>query len=157
MTSPPANSFLIALGAMLLVLLASAVHGRILRRQDAAEPEDDPGAAAGWQVPLPPLPAVTVRLRAYSWATGVSFGMLAAAAALGAVVAKSGKALLYGLVICLAALIAMVGRWPRRSSFDLALPGSPDSPGGGKDGSAPAGGRGQDETPAARRGRGTPD
>jgi hypothetical protein len=61
------------------------------------------------------------RLRAYSWATGVSFGMLAVAVALGAGVASTGKAPLYGLVICIAALFSMTARWPRRSGFDLAL------------------------------------
>jgi hypothetical protein len=142
MTSPPADSFLIAVGAMLLVLLASAVHRRILRQpasdldgDPAGELDDDPGgepdgdrggepvgepnAPAHRRPPRPSRAPAAVRLRAYSWATGVSFGMLAAAAALGAVVALGGKALFYGLVICLAALIAMVARWPRRSGFDL--------------------------------------
>ena len=164
MTSPPANSFLIALGAMLLVLLTSAVHGRILRRQaeaeadaedaaeaeneaeagDKADPADDPGATAGRAPVEPPAAA---RLRAYTWATGVSFAMLATAAALGALVASSGKALLYGLVICLAALIAMVGRWPRRSSFELALTGGPGAPPRGGGGPAPAGDGGRDQPP----------
>jgi hypothetical protein len=142
MASPPADSFLIAIGAMLLVLLASAVHRRILRQpagdldgDPAGEPDGDPGgepdgdrggepvgepnAPAHRRPPRPSRAPAAVRLRAYSWATGVSFGMLAAAAALGAVVALGGKALFYGLVICLAALIAMVARWPRRSGFDL--------------------------------------
>jgi hypothetical protein len=158
MTSPPADSFLIAVGAMLLVLLASAVHRRILRQpatdldgDPAGEPDGDPGgeldvdrggepdgdpggepdgdrggepvgepnAPVHRRPPRPSRAPAAVRLRAYSWATGVSFGMLAAAAALGAVVALGGKALFYGLVICLAALIAMAARWPRRSGFDL--------------------------------------
>jgi hypothetical protein len=150
MTSPPADSFLIAVGAMLLVLLASAVHRRILRQpagdldgDPAGEPDDDrsgepdgerggdrggeldgdrggePNAPAHRWPPRPSRAPAAVRLRAYSWATGVSFGMLAAAAALGAVVALGGKALFYGLVICLAALIAMAARWPRRSGFDV--------------------------------------
>ena len=119
LASPPFESFLIAFGAMLLVLLASAVHGRILRRQTAAELEepeeaDDPGKAEA------------ARLRAYSWATGASFGMLAVAAALGAMVASAGEAPFYGLVICIAALFAMAARWPRRSGFDMAL--RPDGP-----------------------------
>jgi hypothetical protein len=110
MESPPFDSFLVALCAMLLVLLASAVYGRILRRQAAAELEE---AAAE--------EAVAARLRAYTWATGVSFGMLLVAAALGAGVASAGKAPLYGVVICIAALFSMAARWPRRSGFDLAL------------------------------------
>ena len=126
MESPPADSFLVAASAMLLVLLASAVYGRILRRQAAAEPEES--EEAGEPEARETLAAVAARLRAYSWATGASFGMLAAAAALGAMVASTGKAPFYGLVICVAALFSMVARWPRRSGFDLALrSGRPDA------------------------------
>ncbi len=145
MSPPPADWFLVAFGAMLLVLLASAVHARILRRQadaeadaeadggDEAEAEGGSGAGSGEGAgaeggdgsggAAPPRVQAADRLRAYSWATGVSFGMLALAAALGGVVAQQGKALFYGLVICLAALIGMVARWPRRSGFELALAG----------------------------------
>ena len=139
LASPPFASFLVAFGAMLLVLLASAVHGRILRRQVAAELEEreaaeDREAAEGPQAEEklaaenvePPRTPAAARLRAYSWATGASFGMLAAAAALGAMVASAGKAPFYGLVICIAALFAMAARWPRRSGFDMAL--RPDGP-----------------------------
>jgi hypothetical protein len=170
MESPPADSFLVAVGAMLLVLLASAAYGRILRRQAAAELEEsvkaeEPEAreklAAARKEPEEREELVAARkepeeweeeaqeklaaemgepeereeptegrrqrvapaaaLRAYSWATGASFGMLAMAAALGAMVASTGKAPFYGLVICIAALFSMVARWPRRSGFDLAL------------------------------------
>jgi hypothetical protein len=117
MESPPFDSFLVAAGAMLLVLLASAAYGRILRRQAAAEPEESEEAGEAEA----PAPAPAARLRAYSWATGASFGMLTAAAALGAVVAIAGRAPFYGLVICIAALFSMTARWPRRSGFDLAL------------------------------------
>jgi hypothetical protein len=129
MESPPIDSFLVALGGMLLVLLASAVYGRILRRQAAAEleeaaeaeeavPAEDAAPAEEWEARQNPAAA---RLRAYSWATGASFGMLAVAAVLGAIVASTGRAPLYGLVICIAALFSMAARWPRRSGFDLAL------------------------------------
>jgi hypothetical protein len=63
-------------------------------------------------------PSEAKRLHAYTWATGVSFGALAVAAALGTVVALAGRAPFYGLVICLASLLAMVARWPRRGSFE---------------------------------------
>jgi hypothetical protein len=135
MESPPVDSFLVALGAMLLVLLASAVYGRILRRQAAAEVEEaaeleeaaeaegvaaaEDAVEAEEAAARERLPAA--RLRAYSWATGASFGMLTVAAALGAMVASAGKAPLYGLVICIGALFSMAARWPRRSGFDLAL------------------------------------
>jgi hypothetical protein len=141
MESPPFDSFLVALCAMLLVLLASAVYGRILRRQAPDELEESVEAEAAAEVegaaaaddalaaeaaaeaeePEPRERAVAARLRAYSWATGASFGMLAVGAALGALVASAGKAPLYGLVICIAALFSMAARWPRRSGFDLAL------------------------------------
>ncbi|HEY6320237.1 MAG TPA: hypothetical protein VJA16_01630 [Thermoanaerobaculia bacterium] len=129
MESPPIDSFLVALGAMLLVLLASAVYGRILRRQAAAELEDSAEAeevaaaedAAAAEAAAAPERLAAARLRAYSWATGASFGMLAVAAVLAAIVAMTGRAPLYGLVICIAALFSMAGRWPRRSGFDLAL------------------------------------
>ncbi|HXO26305.1 MAG TPA: hypothetical protein VOA80_03110 [Thermoanaerobaculia bacterium] len=141
MESPPFDSFLVALCAMLLVLLASAAYGRILRRQapdeleesveaegeaeaEGAAAADDAlaaEAAAEAEEPEARERAVAARLRAYSWATGASFGMLAVGAALGALVASAGKAPLYGLVICIAALFSMAARWPRRSGFDLAL------------------------------------
>jgi hypothetical protein len=137
MTSPPGDSFLIALGAMLLVLLASAVHRRILRPRLMAATEDDPGAPEAPADSAPSRPPAAARLRAYSWATGVTFGMLAAAAALGALAASAGKALLYGLVICLATLIAMAGWWPRRSGVDLALSGGSEPPDESGDRSGP--------------------
>jgi hypothetical protein len=130
MASPPGDSFLAALCAMVLVLLASAAHGRILRRQAAAEIDDaaemdgvdDPDGAATAGRPRPPAAAVTAsRLSAYTWATGAWFGMLAVAAALGAVAAAGGRAPLYGLVVSVAVLFAMVARWPRRSGFEMAF------------------------------------
>jgi hypothetical protein len=141
MESPPIDSFLVALGAMLLVLLASAVYGRLLRRQatseveEAAELEEAAEAegaveaeesaeaeeAVAAEEPEARERPAAARLRAYSWATGASFGMLTVAAALGAMVASTGKAPLYGLVICIAALFSMAARWPRRSGFDLTL------------------------------------
>ena len=134
MESPPAGAFLAAVGAMLLVLLSSAVHGRILRRQATSEAEDLEeleeleGWAAAEERGKPKAGEEAARLRAYSWATGASFGMLAAAAALGAMVASNGRAPFYGLVICIAALFSMAARWPRRSGFDLALrPDRPDA------------------------------
>jgi hypothetical protein len=141
LASPPAGSFLIAFGAMLLVLLSSAVHGRILRlpapRQAEAEDrdilapvdeEDVPGPAGedgrsgGWRDEGQRRRAWPAeRLRAYSWATGILFAMLGVAAGLGVSVAFAGQAPFYGLVICLASLVGMAARWPRRSAFEVAL------------------------------------
>lgn len=120
MTSAPGASFLMAVCGMVLVLLASAAHGRILRRQADAEMEAmdgvDGAVAAGTPLPVP----AAARLRGFSWATGVCFGMLAAAAVLGALAAASGKAAFYGLIVCVAVLFAMKARWPTRRAFELA-------------------------------------
>jgi hypothetical protein len=157
LASPPFASFLIAFGAMLLVLLSSAVHGRILRLPDlrqeeaaAAEGQEkaegrvedvDRGAAerhsgeedppaltaesrlrGGWQDERRSRLAWSAgRLRAYTWATALGFAMLGVAAALGAMVAIAGQAPFYGLVICLASLLSMAARWPRRGAFEVAL------------------------------------
>jgi hypothetical protein len=136
--SPPFACFLVALGAMLLVLLASAVHGRILRREasgravaaageaPAGDEHHQAGAESGDEGRLirprrRPAGWLAERLSAYSWATAAAFAMLAAAVALGAALAFGGGAPLYGLVICLASLAVMGARWPRRGTFDLAL------------------------------------
>jgi len=146
LASPPVGSFLTAFGAMLLVLLSSAVHGRILRlsvpRRETAEAAAGPGTAdAAEEVTAEAMvedggsgagadrdaerrrrrawPAE--RLRAYSWAIGIGFAMLGVAAALGATVAIAGRAPFYGLVVCLASLLGMAARWPRRSAFEVAL------------------------------------
>ncbi len=145
---------MIAFGAMVLVLLSSAVHGRILR---LPMPREEPaGAAAGGET-VERLAGETAqaaggetveaageeggsgtgddwdaerrrrrawsagRLRAYSWAIGIGFAMLGVAAALGATVAIAGRAPFYGLVVCLASLLGMAARWPRRSAFEVAL------------------------------------
>jgi hypothetical protein len=152
--SPPFASFLVALGAMLLVLLASAVHGRILRREAAASGRATEASDAGETLPADergeagaesgdegrlvrprrrPAGWLAERLSAYSWATAAAFAMLAAAVALGAALAFGGGAPLYGLVICLASLAVMGARWPRRGTFDLAL-----GAGGGPDAAPPA-------------------
>jgi hypothetical protein len=128
MASPPAGSFLIALGGLLLVLLSSGVYGRILRRPAALEPEPDGGA--GGVRPPPPVWAEE-RLRAYARATAITFALLAVAAGVGAMVAIAGRAPTYGLVICLASLLSMAARWPRRSGFDLALEAEAPPPAAG--------------------------
>jgi hypothetical protein len=141
---PSSDAFLVALGAMLLVLLASAVHGRILRRQETeqlpagdglGETEAPPPA---WQPSRSPA-WIAKRLRAYSQATWAAFAMLAAAVALGAALALGGRAPFYGLVICLASLAVMGARWPRRATFDLALgpPREHDEPQETGDGARP--------------------
>jgi hypothetical protein len=123
-TSPPGDSFLMALGAMLLILLSSAAHTRLLRRELEPEEAAD-GEAAAAATPSSSeaarLARTGERLRAFGRATVVSFAMQAVAAALGATVAFRGNAPFYGLVICMAALLAMVARWPRRRRFEMLL------------------------------------
>lgn len=141
LASPPSGSFLIAFGAMLLVLLSSAVHGRVLRlpapRQAEAEdidslvpaeegislgPAGEDGRGGAWRDEGQRRRAWPAeRLRAYSWATGILFAMLGVAAGLGVSVAIAGQAPFYGLVICLASLLGMAARWPRRGAFEVAL------------------------------------
>jgi hypothetical protein len=123
--APPMSSFLAAFGGLLLVLLASAAHARILRVEEADEIEESNSEEPSW---------VAARLRAYSVATGVAFGMLALAAGLAVGVGTVGGAPFYGLVICLAGLFGMLAKWPRRSGFDLIL-GAGGSGEGGKEGS----------------------
>jgi hypothetical protein len=130
MASPPADSFLIALGGLLLVLLSSGVYGRILRRPAALEPGPDGGAGGE---PPPPAAWAEERLSVYARATGIAFAMLAVAAGLGALVAITGRAPTYGLVISLASLLSMAARWPRRSGFDLALAAEAPPPPTGPD------------------------
>jgi hypothetical protein len=105
--SPPGSSFLAALGALLLVLLSSSARTRILRRA-REEGVDEPGGVEGW-------------LRVYSRATAVSFTMLGAAVALGGMAALRGRAPFYGLVICLASVLCMAVRWPRRADLEVAM------------------------------------
>ena len=72
-------------------------------------------AAGGW-------------LGVYSRATAVHFAMLAVAVALGGMVALRGRAPFYGLVICLASLLSMAARWPRRGRL-LAMAMDEEGPG----------------------------
>lgn len=118
--SPPGESFLMSVGALLLVILSSAARARVLRgaREERSDEAGDvagagagPDGWAGW-------------LRVYSRATGISFAMLGAAVALGGMAALRGRAPFYGLVICLASLLAMIVRWPRRSGLDVAMDGA---------------------------------
>jgi hypothetical protein len=111
-----------AFGAMLLILLSSAVRARVLRRAQEALADEADEEAVGDTAGVRGRPAAR-RLSAYSWAVGAGFGMLSAAVALGVWVAVAAGALFYGLVICLACLMAMAAAWPRRRAFAAALGG----------------------------------
>jgi hypothetical protein len=105
--------------AMLLILVTSRLQASILRRTGRGAAASDPsarGAAASDPAPAP-LPAVAAgMLAAYARATRISFALLAAAAALGLVVAAVTGTVRYALVICAAAALGMLARWPRHSA-----------------------------------------
>jgi hypothetical protein len=109
LSSPPTASFLMAVAALLLVLLSSAARARILRRA-REDGIDEPSGFGGW-------------LRVYARATFVCFAMLGTAVALGGTVALRGRAPFYGLVVCLASLLCMAVRWPRRAGLDVVMDG----------------------------------
>ncbi len=159
--SPPAASFLLAFGAMLLILLSRPLRANILRRADEreldADADDGDGAGdlagavergdgAGLVAPAatpaqtemeailagaaPRLDAgqqwddaASRRLDAFTWATLAGFAMLGAATAIGIWVAVAGSAVFYGLVICVAGLLAMAATWPRRSDLPAQADG----------------------------------
>ncbi|HYG65135.1 MAG TPA: hypothetical protein VEL74_21320, partial [Thermoanaerobaculia bacterium] len=62
-------------------------------------------------------------LAAYRKGTLVSFALLDGAAVLGLVVALLSGNRFYGTVLCAAALLGMLTRWPRASEVDRLLRG----------------------------------
>ena len=100
---------------------AAAVEAAAVEAAAAAEPAAEAAA--------PEAVAVLARLRAFSWATGTCFGMLAVAAVLGALAADGGKAPLLGVVVCVAVVFAMRARWPTRGAFESAFPATGPDPG----------------------------
>jgi hypothetical protein len=89
--------------AMLLILATSRLQASILGRAGRGSPAAEPARAA----------AV---VDAYARATTISFGLLAAAAALGPVIAAVTGTVRYALVICGAAALGMLARWPRHAA-----------------------------------------
>ncbi len=95
--------------AVLVILVTSRVHTAMLERAGR-------GPAAG-------LPATVVAavLESYARATTMSFVLLDGAAALGLVVAVVTGNVRYSLVICGAAALAMLVRWPRQAAVEQLL------------------------------------
>lgn len=106
---PDAVPLAVTAAAAILILLSSRLRSSIVRRSFPTRPE------------LQPQPEAV--LAAYRRATLVSFALLEGAALLGLMVALLSGRLLYGLVLCAAALLGMLTRWPRATEVDRLLRG----------------------------------
>jgi hypothetical protein len=95
--------------AMILMLVASRLRGAIVRRAFPSHSS------------LPVHEEAVIA--AYQRATLISFVLLDAAAVLGLGVALLSGSALYGGVLCAAALIGMLVRWPRATELDRLLRG----------------------------------
>jgi hypothetical protein len=109
LAAPPEVSTEVSLtltcAAVVLILVTSRLHVAILAR-----------AGRGTSATANPAPAAAAVADAYSRATILSFVILDAAAALGLVVAVVTGSVRYALVICGAAAIAMLARWPQQAA-----------------------------------------
>ncbi|HVT60511.1 MAG TPA: hypothetical protein VHR45_19210 [Thermoanaerobaculia bacterium] len=138
--SPPLDSFLLCLAAMLVILLSAGVHARILRR--ALEREAPPEGPSGDDPPGSDWPSQAAgagpderprlerraagRILAYVRATVATFALLELAAAAGLAAALASRSSFYGLVVCGTSLLAMIARWPRPSSLERLLAAEED-------------------------------
>jgi hypothetical protein len=104
---PDAVPLSITAAAAILILLSSRLRSGIVRRSLPNHPA------------LQPQPEAV--LAAYKRATVASFAMLEAAGILGLLVALLSGRLLYGIILCLAALLGMLTRWPRAAEVDRIL------------------------------------
>jgi hypothetical protein len=128
--SPPSASFFLTTAALFMVVLTSAMRGRMMARPPSA-PDGDvaPGDAREADgVGRAAAPAGTAERWREPWSrysryTVATFVMLSLAIAAGASVGLVGHAPFYGVVLCLASLLAMVARWPRASVFEAILEG----------------------------------
>ncbi|MBV8200773.1 MAG: hypothetical protein JOZ15_09130 [Acidobacteria bacterium] len=100
-------SLTLTLLAAALILATSRLQASILARPGRGP---RPGPPAG-----PELAAAIAG--AYARATVAGFALLAAAAALGMIVAGVTATLRYALVICGVAALGMLARWPRRAAI----------------------------------------
>jgi hypothetical protein len=106
---PPVVPLSLSLLAAVLILLSSRFRSSVLKRAF-------PRAAE-----LRPSPDTV--LAAYGKATLISFAILEAAALLGLVVSMTSGSAYFGIVLCVAALFAMLTRWPRAAEVDRLLRG----------------------------------
>ncbi len=95
--------------AMILMLLGSRLRGAIVRRAFPSHSS------------LPVHEEAVIA--AYQRASLISFALLDAAAVLGLGVALISGSALYGGVLCAAALIGMLTRWPNAAELDRLLRG----------------------------------
>lgn len=106
---PDALLLSITIFLMILILLSSRLRSSILRRAIPTNPV------------LKPDPETV--LAAYKRATLVSFLLLETAALLGIGVALLSWTLFYGLILCIAILLAMFTRWPNAAELGRILRG----------------------------------
>jgi hypothetical protein len=106
---PDAVPLAITFAAMVLILLSSRLRSGMVRRALPSHPA------------LKPNPEAV--LAAYRRATLLSFALLEAAALLGLFVSLLSGRILYGVILCLAALAGMLTRWPRAAEVDRILRG----------------------------------
>lgn len=117
-------SLILTAVAAAFILIASRIQSTILRSGVRGAQAALPAAArVGAVASSPPgaaFSAQAVVAGAYVRATIVGFALLDAAAALGLAVAAVTGTARYALVICAAAALGMLARWPRRAAV-LAL------------------------------------
>ncbi len=105
---PPAAStevsLILTVAAVVIILAASRLHAALLGRAGR-------GAAPAGGPARPELASAV--MDAYGRATVISYVLLDATAALGLVIAVVTGNARYSLVICAAAVLAMLARWPR--------------------------------------------
>ena len=106
---PPSLPLSLTALAMILMLVGSRLRGAIVRRAFPSHPS------------LPVHEEAVIA--AYQKASLISFVLLDAAAVLGLAVALLSGSALYGGVLCAAALIGMLVRWPRAAELDRLLRG----------------------------------
>lgn len=106
---PAAVPLALSMLAAILILLSSRFRAVALRRAF-------PRSAALEANP-------DTMLAAYGRATLISFAILEVAALLGLLVSLTSGSALYGIILCIAALLGMLTRWPRAAEADRLIRG----------------------------------
>lgn len=106
---PPSLPLSLAIFSMILILLGSRLRSAIVRRAFPGHP----GLQANPETVI----------AAYQKAALVGFVLLDVAALIGLVISTLSGSAFYGLVLCGAALLGMLARWPRASELDRLLRG----------------------------------
>jgi hypothetical protein len=103
-------SLVLTVAAVVIILAASRLHAALLGRAGRAGRGVQAGGVA---MPASAASAASAVMDAYGRATVISYVLLDATAALGLVIAVVTGNVRYSLVICAAAVLAMLARWPR--------------------------------------------